>query len=149
MNLTPLIVKFSKPLSEALFNVRLVGVFEHKTDPFQLWGNPIRLGPTKVHVYGADRGTWTPVNIELTESGCVLMCPQAKSEKCAADIRSRFARNILKYIDPEATFRLGKEPFTVAGQTSPLLSNTTDAQSGEPSSSRSISEGDGCSSANS
>ena len=32
-----------------------------------LWGEPLRLGPAKWHVYGAWKRFWVPVNVEFTD----------------------------------------------------------------------------------
>jgi hypothetical protein len=50
----PLIINFAERLSEATFNRWVILAFQ-KRNQFRLWGDPVQLGPTKVHVYGADR----------------------------------------------------------------------------------------------
>src|SRR4030042_2800073 len=71
----PLVVKFSESLSKATFNRWVQKAFQ-KRNRFKLWGDPIRLGPTKVHVYGADRHLWQPINLALTASGVGALLPQ-------------------------------------------------------------------------
>ena len=102
----PLIVNFEEPLSEATFN-RWVQMAFRKRNTFKLWGNPIRLGPTKVHVYGADRHLWQPINLELTAKGVVAVLPQGT---CGNTIH-RLVANIQHYVSPKITAWIGSESF--------------------------------------
>jgi hypothetical protein len=102
----PLVVKFSDPLSEATFNRWVQKAFQ-KRNRFKLWGDPIRLGPTKVHVYGADRHLWQPINLELTAEGVVAILPQGT----CGNTFHRLLTNIQHYICPKISAWVGAEPF--------------------------------------
>ena len=102
----PLIVKFSEPLSESTFN-RWVQMAFQKRNRFKLWGDPIRLGPTKVHVYGADRHLWQPINLELTAKGVVAILPQGT----CGNTFHRLVANIQHYVCPKIQAWIGSESF--------------------------------------
>jgi len=102
----PLVVKFSAPLSEATFNRWVEKAFQ-KRGPFKLWGDPIRLGPTKVHVYGADRHLWQPINLELTAKGVVAILPQGT----CGNTFHRLVTNIQRYVCPKIDAWVGEESF--------------------------------------
>lgn len=102
----PLVVKFAEPLSEATFN-RWVQMAFQKRNRFKLWGNPIKLGPTKVHVYGADRHLWQPINLELTEKGMVAILPQGT----CGNTFHRLVANIQHYVSPKIQAWLGSQSF--------------------------------------
>jgi len=102
----PLIVKFSEPLSEATFNHWVQRAFQ-KRNPFKLWGDPIRLGPTKVHVYGADRHLWQPINLEMTANGVVAILPQGT----CGNTFHRLVTNIQRYVCPKIQAWVGAESF--------------------------------------
>jgi len=102
----PLIVKFDEPLSGATFNRWVQRAFQ-KRNAFKLWGEPIRLGPTKVHVYGADRHLWQPINLELTEKGMVAILPQGT----CGNTFHRLVTNIQHYVCPKIQAWIGSEPF--------------------------------------
>jgi hypothetical protein len=102
----PLIVKFAEPLSEATFN-RWVQMAFQKRNRFKLWGDPIRLGPTKVHIYGADRHLWQPINLELTANGIVAILPQGT----CGNTFHRLVTNIQHYVCPKIQAWVGSESF--------------------------------------
>lgn len=102
----PLIVKFAEPLSEATFN-RWVQMAFQKRNRFKLWGDPIRLGPTKVHIYGADRHLWQPINLELTTNGIVAILPQGT----CGNTFHRLVANIQHYVCPKIQAWIGSESF--------------------------------------
>jgi len=102
----PLIVKFSEPLSEVTFN-RWVQMAFQKRNRFKLWGDPIRLGPTKVHIYGADRHLWQPINLELTANGVVAILPQGT----CGNTFHRLVTNIQHYVCPKIQAWVGSESF--------------------------------------
>jgi hypothetical protein len=103
---TPLIVNFPAPLSEPTFN-RWVEKAFRKKGPFKLWGNPMRLGPTKVHVYGADRHLWQPINLEMTSRGIVAILPKGT----CGNTFHRLVTNIQRYVCPDIRAWIGSEPF--------------------------------------
>ncbi len=102
----PLVVSFTEPLSEATFN-RWVQMAFQKRNRFKLWGDPIRLGPTKVHVYGADRHLWQPINLELTSKGVVAILPQGT----CGNTFHRLVTNIQHYVCPKIQAWVGSESF--------------------------------------
>jgi hypothetical protein len=102
----PLVVKFAEPLSEATFN-RWIQMAFQKRNRFKLWGDPIRLGPTKVHVYGADRHLWQPINLELTAKGIVAILPQGT----CGNTFHRLVTNIQHYVCPKIRAWIGSESY--------------------------------------
>ena len=102
----PLVVKFAEPLSEATFNRWVQKAFQ-KRNRFKLWGDPIRLGPTKVHIYGADRHLWQPINLELTAKGAVAILP----EGTCGNTFHRLVANIQHYVCPKIQAWVGSESF--------------------------------------
>lgn len=104
----PVVVRFLEPLSPAVFNQWITGTFERKRNRFRLWGHPIRLGPTKVHVYGVDRHLWQPIFLELTARECIAIVPNGT---CGNTVH-RLVTNIQKYLDPGAIAYVGERPYT-------------------------------------
>lgn len=102
----PLVVKFAESLSETTFN-RWVQMAFQKRNRFKLWGDPIKLGPTKVHVYGADRHLWQPINLELTASGLVAILPQGT----CGNTFHRLVTNIQHYVCPRIHAWVGADSF--------------------------------------
>jgi hypothetical protein len=109
--IAPLIVKFDSPLSEPEFDAWVRMAFEND-GPFGLWGDPIRLGPTKVHFYGADRRLWQPINIELTRDGAVAVMPRGVREESFR----RLVENIRRHVCPKAIAWLGAKPWNWDGE---------------------------------
>ncbi|MEW6667905.1 MAG: hypothetical protein AB1512_22065 [Thermodesulfobacteriota bacterium] len=103
----PVVVRFLETLSTAVFNQWITATFERKRNRFRLWGHPIRLGPTKVHVYGVDRHLWQPIFLELTSRGCTAIVPNGT---CGNTVH-RLVTNIQKYLDPGAIAYVGDRPF--------------------------------------
>lgn len=104
----PLIVRFREPLSSTVFDQWVSSTFGRSRNKFRLWGSPIRLGPTKVHVYGLDRHLWQPLYLELTASGCTAVLPAGT---CGNTVH-RLVTNIQRYLDPGATAFLGDTPYS-------------------------------------
>jgi hypothetical protein len=102
----PLIINFAERLSPATFN-RWVSLAFQKRNQFRLWGDPIRLGPTKVHVYGADRHLWQPINLEMTESRLVAILPKGT----CGNTFHRLVTNVQRYVCPKIDVWLGATPF--------------------------------------
>ncbi len=102
----PLIIRFSESLSEKTFDRWVQMVFQ-KRNRFKLWGDPIRLGPSKVHVYGADRHLWQPINLELTRNGVMAILPQGT----CGNTFHRLIANIQHYVSPKFEAFLGGKPF--------------------------------------
>jgi len=83
-------IKYS-PLSQEMFDDLLESILDEH-GPFRLWGNPIHLGPRKVHIYGAKRGEWIPINIEITDSRVVILFTQTEKSDCVNVLTSHFKR---------------------------------------------------------
>lgn len=119
----PLIIKFiDDPLNEATFN-RWIQLAFQKRNQFKLWGDPIRLGPTKVHVYGADRHLWQPINLELTNKGLLAILPQGT----CGNTFHRLITNIQLYVCPKIQAWIGSKPFEVVVQEWPPNKEDSDA----------------------
>jgi hypothetical protein len=102
----PLVIKFREELSEQTFKFWISRAFQ-KRNRFRLWGEPIWLGPTKVHVYGADRHLWQPINMEFTSKGLVAILPQGT----CGNTFHRLVTNIQTYVCPAIDAWLGAEEF--------------------------------------
>jgi len=102
----PLIIRFEEPLSEATFDQWVKMAFQ-KRNRFKLWGDPIRLGATTVHVYGADRHLWQPINLELTATGLVAILPQGT----CGNTFHRLVANVQHYLSPKITVWIGDRKF--------------------------------------
>jgi hypothetical protein len=103
----PLVVRFVEPLNVPTFDHWIKSTFERSRNRFRLWGHPIRLGPTKVHVYGLDRHLWQPLFLELTASGCMAIIPNGT---CGNTVH-RLVTNIQRFLDPGAQVYLGDQPY--------------------------------------
>jgi len=99
----PLSIKFSEPLSNETFNYWIKSTFCRLRNKFRLWGNPIRLGPQKVHVYGVDKHLWQPIFMEITSKHLIAIIPKGT---CGNTVH-RLVTNIQRYIDPAAGVFIG------------------------------------------
>ena len=104
----PLIVKFREPLNEETFNHFIISTFERVKNRFRLWGNPIRLGPKKVHIYGVDKHLWQPIFLEITDRHIVAIIPKGT---CGNTVH-RLVSNIQIYLDPAAEVTLGNKSYS-------------------------------------
>ncbi len=104
----PITIRFREPLRPEIFNHWISRTFERKRNTFRLWGHPIRLGPTKVHVYGVDRHLWQPLFLELTATGCMAIIPNGT---CGNTVH-RLVTNIQRYLDPGTTAYIGDQLYT-------------------------------------
>ncbi len=102
----PLIVHFHPSLSKETFE-RWINMAFQKRNRFKLWGQPIRMGPTKIHVYGADRHLWQPINMEITAGGLVALLPRGT----CGNTFHRLVANIQHYVSPKIDVWLGSERF--------------------------------------
>ena len=102
----PLVVRFAQPLEKETFD-RWIDLAFQKRNRFKLWGQPIRRGPTKVHVYGADRHLWQPINLELTANGMTALLPRGT----CGNTFHRLVANIQHYVSPKIQAWLGEKPF--------------------------------------
>jgi len=104
---SPVVICFQEPLNRQVFDQWVAATFERKRNRFRLWGHPIRLGPTKVHVYGVDRHLWQPLFLELTAKGCTTIIPNGT---CGNTVH-RLVTNIQRYLDPGAEAFIGEKPY--------------------------------------
>lgn len=102
----PLLVNFDEPLTKPTFDFWISRAFR-KNGIFKLWGEPLRLGPTKVHLYGADRHLWQPINMEFTERGIVAILPRGT----CGNTFHRLVTNIQRYVCPKIDAWLGSRRF--------------------------------------
>lgn len=101
---SPVTIKFEEPLSRETFDHWINSIFGRINEPrFKLWGNPIFLGPKKIHVYGVDRHLWKPIFLELTDKHLIAIVPKGT---CGNTIH-RLICNIQRYIDPAAKAYIG------------------------------------------
>ena len=102
----PLVVRFAQPLGKETFE-RWINLAFQKRNRFKLWGQPIIMGPTKVHVYGADRHLWQPINLEFTADGLTALLPRGT----CGNTFHRLVANIQRYVSPKIQAWLGEKPF--------------------------------------
>jgi len=105
-NGVPLIVRFDEPLTQTTFDNWVKRAFQ-KRNVFKLWGETLRLGPTKVHVYGADRHLWQPINLEMTEKHLVAILPRGT----CGNTFHRLVANIQRYVSPKIEAWIGSRSF--------------------------------------
>jgi hypothetical protein len=103
----PVSVKFSESLSSETFEYWLKSTFGRLRNRFRLWGNPIRLGPKKVHVYGIDKHLWQPIFMEITTDNLIAIIPKGT---CGNTVH-RLVTNIQRYIDPAAKVYIGNVKY--------------------------------------
>jgi hypothetical protein len=101
----PVTIRFREPLSQQVFE-SWIRELSNRTNRFGLCVNPIRLGPTKAHIYGVDCRLWKPLFLEITKNGCVAIVPND-----TGDVVRRLIMNIQQYIDPEAEAFIGDKPY--------------------------------------
>jgi len=104
---TPIQLKFKNKLQPAVFDRFVEAVFEKKNRAFNLWGNPIRLGPTKVHVYALDRHVAQQLFIEITESDMLVVIPFGT---CGNTIH-RLVTNVQQFLDPAVEVWVGEQQY--------------------------------------
>ncbi len=106
---SPVTIKFEEPLSKETFDYWIKSTFGRINNRFRLWGNPIRLGPRKVHVYGVDKHLWKPIFLEFTDKHLVAIVPKGT---CGNTIH-RLICNIQRYIEPAAKAYIGDMEYKV------------------------------------
>jgi hypothetical protein len=90
-----MIINFKIPLTEEQFNSFVEKAFE-PNNPFMLLGNPIKLGKTKVHIYGMTKLVSLPINIEITEKQVVVI--MTKEDERVFD---KFILDVKKYVSKD------------------------------------------------
>jgi len=104
---SPVTIKFRDRLNKETFDYWISSTFGRTKNRFRLWGNPIVLGPTKVHVYGLDKHLWKPIFLEITDEHLIAMLPKGT---CGNTIH-RLICNIQRYIDPGAEAYIGETEY--------------------------------------
>ncbi|MEO0267820.1 MAG: hypothetical protein ABIM36_06775 [candidate division WOR-3 bacterium] len=100
---SPVTISFSEPLDKNTFDYWIKSTFGRIHNRFRLWGNPIVLGPTKIHIYGVDKHLWKPIFMEITDKHLIAIIPKGT---CGNTIH-RLVCNIQRYIDPAAKAYIG------------------------------------------
>jgi hypothetical protein len=103
----PVSIEFSEPLSKETFDYLIKFTFVRVRNRFGLWGNPIWLGPKKVHVYGIDKHLWQPIFLEITDEHLTAIVPKGT---CGNTVH-RLVTNIQRYIDPAARVFVGDTKY--------------------------------------
>lgn len=105
----PVSIIFNETLGKETFDYWIKSTFRRANNRFRLWGNPIILGPKKVHVYGVDRHLWKPIFLELTDKYLTAIVPKGT---CGNTIH-RLICNIQRYIDPAAKAYIGDMEYKI------------------------------------
>jgi len=105
----PVSIIFNETLGKETFDYWIKSTFGRVNNRFRLWGNPIILGPKKVHVYGVDRHLWKPIFLELTDKYLTAIVPKGT---CGNTIH-RLICNIQRYIDPAAKAYIGDMEYKI------------------------------------
>jgi hypothetical protein len=103
----PLLINFSKPLSNESFEYWLTTTFDRMNNRFRLWGNLVRLGPQKVHAYVVDQHLWQPFFLEITMKNLMAIIP---AETCGNTVQ-RLVTNIQRYLDPMVEVFIGNRKY--------------------------------------
>jgi hypothetical protein len=112
---SPLSIKFKEPLNQKTFDHWIKSTFSRSRNKFRLWGNPIKLGPRKIHVYGVDRHLWQPIFLEITDKHLLAIIPKGT---CGNTVH-RLVTNIQSYIDPAVDVYVGDTKYSdIADMTS-------------------------------
>jgi hypothetical protein len=103
----PVLLQFSERLGEQTFDRWIEATFGRKLNRFRLSGYPMRLSPTKVHVYGVDRHLWQPLMLELTDRHMYMVLPRGT---CGNTIH-RLLTNVQRFLDPGVVAWVGDQRF--------------------------------------
>jgi hypothetical protein len=103
----PIVIRFRAELAPSTFNRFIEVTFDQGRGPFRLWGNPIRLGEGKVHVYGLDLHMWQQVYMELTTRHFLFVLP---SGTCGNTVH-RLMTNVQRFLDPAVTLQIGETSY--------------------------------------
>jgi hypothetical protein len=103
----PVRLRFREPLSQDTFDTFIDATFRRKQNRFGLWGDPIRLGSAKVHVYALDRHLWQQLFVEITREQMLVIIPRGT---CGNSIH-RLVTNVQQYLDPAVDVHIGEQPY--------------------------------------
>lgn len=104
----PVLLRFKEALSQQTFDKFISSTFRRKDGRFRLWGNPIHLGPRKVHVYGLDRHLWQPLFLEITDRQMVVIVPEGT---CGNTVH-RLVTNVQQFLDPGVDVWIGDRKYS-------------------------------------
>lgn len=107
LNGAPVFFRFSTPLDGDTFERWIQATFGRRRNRFRLGGQPMRLGPRKVHVYGIDRHLWQPVSFEITDRHILGVLPKGT---CGNTVH-RLVTNIQRWLDPDVRAWIGDQPY--------------------------------------
>ncbi len=103
----PVYLLFREALSQSTFETFVRATFSRKASRFGLWGDPVWLGPTKVHVYAVDRHIWQPLFLEITDKQIVAVVPEGT---CGNTI-NRLVTNVQQFLDPAVEVWIGDQRY--------------------------------------
>jgi len=104
---TPVLMRFSETLSESVFQRWMAAMFARRSR-FRLWGNPIAVGPSHVHVYGVDRHLWQPIYLEFTRRHALAVLPKGT---CGNTVH-RLVTNVQRFVDAEVKTWIGETEYS-------------------------------------
>src|SRR4051812_31211366 len=100
------LVKFAEPLELSVFQ-HWVASFRRQNNRFGLWGNPVDMGPGKVHLYAVDVHLWQPIDLEITREHLYAQLPARAHD----DTLHRLVANIQRFVDPRIETYVGDRPY--------------------------------------
>jgi hypothetical protein len=103
----PVVCRFPEPLPDAVFRTFVAEVFERGEGTFRLWGEPLRLGERKVHVYGVDLHLFQQLYMELTPRHFTFILPAGT---CGNTVH-RLMTNLQRAVDPAVTMTVGDTDY--------------------------------------
>lgn len=104
---SPVTIRFSKPLSNFVFNNFVEYTFPKGREPFKIYGEIKRLSEERVHIYGVDLHLWQNVILDLSTEEFILFLPKGT---CGNTIH-RLVTNIQRYLDPQISVFIGDYPY--------------------------------------
>lgn len=99
----PVTLVFDPPLPLSTFQNLVTTTFERGQGPLRLWGNPIRAGENRVHVYGIDLHLWKRIYLEITPRQMTVVLPYGT---CGNTVH-RLVTNIQRFLDPTVQAFIG------------------------------------------
>lgn len=118
----PVVCSFREPLSLPTFQNFVETTFERGQGPLRLWGNPIRLGEHKVHVYGLDLHLWQPIYMEFTPQRFLFVIPRGT---CGNTVH-RLLTNIQRFVAPDIELNIAGKDYGTLFQEALLRRGTDD-----------------------
>jgi hypothetical protein len=100
-------ILFSEELDRDAFWEWVEEIWQDDERQFHLWGHPITLGPTKVHVYGLETLSWTTAYAAFTSRSLVLCFLGTRME-----VAKQLITKLVENIDPQARVWIGDKEIT-------------------------------------